>query len=212
MTMTASWLRYLIWIPAVALLLTMIIAAGNASAATVGQDAPAFTLKDPEGKDISLADYKGKVVVLEWFNNGCPFVHKHYDSHNMQDLQKEMTAKGVVWLTISSSAEGQQGYETAASAKETIAKFGINATDFLLDSAGTVGRLYDAKTTPHMFVVDKDGKLAYAGAIDDKPSADPADIKGAKNYVRQAVDEVLAGKPVSEPATKSYGCGVKYAE
>lgn len=211
-TAANSLLRRLLWIPAIALLLTMAIVAGNASAATVGEDAPAFTLPAADGATVNLADFKGKVVVLEWFNRECPFVRKHYDSKNMQGLQKEMAAKDVVWLTVNSSADGKQGHETADSAKETMAKEGMTPAHFLLDADGKVGRLYDAKTTPHMFVVDAAGKLAYAGAIDDKASAYTSDIEGAKNYVRQAVDELLAGKPVSEASTKSYGCGVKYAD
>lgn len=199
-------------IPALALLLTVGIAS-TAPAATVGEAAPVFTATAADGATVKLEDYKGKIVVLEWFNKGCPFVRKHYDSHNMQNLQKEMTAKDdVVWLTVSSSAEGKQGYETAETAKETFAKEGMASTHYLLDSDGTIGKLYDAKTTPHMFVIDKDGKLAYAGAIDDKPSAYASDIEGAKNYVRAAVDSLEKGEAVAETATKSYGCGVKYAD
>lgn len=212
MTDTTSVLRRLLWIPAIALLLTMAIVAGSADAATVGEEAPAFTLKSAEGSDVTLAEFKGKIVVLEWFNRECPFVRKHYDSKNMQGLQKEMAGKDVVWLTVNSSAEGKQGHETADSAKEIVAKEDAAPAHFLLDADGKVGRAYNATTTPHMFVIDKEGKLAYAGAIDDKASAYTSDIEGAKNYVRQAVEELEAGKPVSEASTKSYGCGVKYVD
>lgn len=198
-------------IPALALLLTVGIAS-TAPAATVGEAAPAFTATAADGATVKLEDYKGKIVVLEWFNKECPFVRKHYDSKNMQNLQKELTAKDVVWLTVNSSAEGKQGHETAASATETIAKEGAAPTHFLLDGDGTIGKLYDAKTTPHMFVIDKDGKLAYSGAIDDKASTYTSDIEGAKNYVRAAVDSLEKGEAVAETSTKSYGCGVKYAD
>lgn len=198
-------------IPAFALLLTVGIAS-TAPAATVGEAAPAFTATAADGATVKLEDYKGKIVVLEWFNKECPFVRKHYDSKNMQNLQKELTAKDVVWLTVNSSAEGKQGHETAASAIETIAKEGAAPTHFLLDGDGTIGKLYDAKTTPHMFVIDKDGKLAYSGAIDDKASTYTSDIDGAKNYVRAAVDSLEKGEAVAEASTKSYGCGVKYAD
>lgn len=198
-------------IPAFALLLTVGIAS-TAPAATVGEVAPAFTATAADGATVKLEDFKGKIVVLEWFNKECPFVRKHYDGKNMQNLQKELTAKDVVWLTVNSSAEGKQGHETADTAKETIAKEGAAPTHFLLDADGTVGKLYDAKTTPHMFVIDKDGKLAYAGAIDDKASAYVSDIEGSKNYVRAAVDSLMKGEAVAEASTKAYGCGVKYAD
>ncbi|MDE1153182.1 MAG: thioredoxin family protein [Micavibrio sp.] len=177
-----------------------------------GEAAPAFTLPAADGGTASLADYKGKLVVLEWHNKGCPFVHKQYDSGNMQALQKEYTAKDVIWLTINSSAEGKQGYETAAEALATAKDDDAAPTHVLLDADGKVGKLYGAKTTPSMFVIDKDGKLAYAGAIDDKPSTDVDDVKTAKNYVRAALDALAAGKPVETASTKSYGCGVKYAD
>ncbi len=179
---------------------------------TIGEKAPDFTLPAADGGTQSLGGYLGKTVVLEWHNKGCPFVKKHYGSGNMQALQKELTAKGVVWLTINSSAEGKQGYETAEEALATAKADGAASTHVLLDPKGEVGKLYGAATTPHMFVVDKEGKLAYSGAIDDKSSADPEDVKTAKNYVREAVDALLAGKPVDVSSTKSYGCGVKYGE
>jgi peroxiredoxin len=179
--------------------------------ATVGKPAPAFTATDTNGKTHNLGDYKGKIVVLEWTNPQCPYVKKHYESGNMQALQKEATGEGVIWLTVASSAKDHQGYMTAEEANKLIADTGAGATARLMDAEGTVGMLYDAKATPHMFVIGTDGILAYAGAIDDNPSADPATVKTAKNYVRQAIEELRAGKPVSEPLTQAYGCGIKYS-
>ena len=185
-------------------------AAGVSAEAVAGQPAPAFSLTDAHGTTRSLGQFKGKFVVLEWFNNECPFVGKHYNSGNMQTLQAEATGRGVVWLTIVSSAPGKQGSLTPEQALAAIADRGAHQTALLLDSDGTVGRLYGAKTTPHLFIVNPEGRVIYAGAIDDHPSTDPADIPGATNYVRQALDEALAGRPVSVPSTKSYGCSVKY--
>jgi len=181
------------------------------AAPQVGQPAPEFTLTDSDGKSHKLSDFKGKFVVLEWLNHGCPFVVKHYGSGNMQKLQKEYTGKDVVWLSIVSSAPGKQGHTSAEEANKTKAEKGSAATAVLLDEDGTVGRLYDAKVTPELYVVDREGTLIYAGAIDSVKSTDAADIEGAKNYVKQALDEATAGKPVSEPTTTAYGCGVKYA-
>lgn len=176
----------------------------------IGETAPDFTLTDTNGKEQSLSSYKGKFVVLEWLNHDCPFVHKHYDGGNMQALQKEFTAKDVVWLSINSSAEGKEGYYSAEKSNELTAEKGAAPTAVLLDSNGKVGKQYGAKTTPHMYVVDPQGILIYQGSIDDKASADSADIATSKNYVKQALDEALAGKAVSESSTKSYGCSVKY--
>lgn len=176
----------------------------------VGKAAPDFKLTDADGKTHSLSDFKGKHVVLEWINHGCPFVVKHYDSGNMQALQKEFTGKGVVWLSICSSAKGKQGHMSPADWKKTVAEKGSAPTAVLLDEPGKVGKLYDAKTTPHMFVVNPEGTLIYMGAIDDKPTADKADVPGAKNFVRAALTEAMEGKPVSQPSTKPYGCSVKY--
>ena len=176
----------------------------------VGEQAPAFTLKDTAGKEHSLADYKGKFVVLEWFNEGCPFVKKHYKSGNMQKLQKEYTGKDVVWLSINSSAEGEQGHVTPESAPKTMSEWNMDATKILLDHDGKVGKMYGAKTTPHMFVIDKEGKLVYQGAIDSKPTPNVADVDDAENYVKVALDNSMAGKPVSTTSTKPYGCSVKY--
>lgn len=178
----------------------------------VGTEAPAFTLKDTTGKEHSLADFKGKFVVLEWFNEGCPFVKKHYTSGNMQKLQQEYTGKDVVWLSINSSAPGEQGHMTAESAPKTMSDWKIKATQILFDHDGKVGKMYGAKTTPHMFVIDKEGKLAYQGAIDSKASANTADLADAENYVKVALDSTMAGKPVSNASTKPYGCSVKYAK
>ena len=178
--------------------------------AVVGQPAPDFTITDTRGHTRSLAELKGKFVVLEWFNYDCPFTKKHYDTGNMQRLQLTYTVRGVVWFSIDSSAPGKQGHLSAKEANRLSAKKHVHATAILLDPDGKVGRLYGAKTTPHMFIVNPDGKLLYTGAIDDKRSVDPADVKTAKNYVQTALDEALVGKPVSTPETQSYGCSIKY--
>ena len=187
---------------------TMAIANAEVS---IGQPAPDFTLTDCAGKKVSLSDYKGKVVVLEWINHNCPFVAKHYGSGNMQKLQADATAKGVVWLSICSSAPGKQGHATPADALKKCTETQSAATAFLIDESGEVGKTYNAKVTPEMYVIDGNGALVYHGAIDDKKSTNPGDIAGAKNYVAAALDEVLAGKPVSTPKTDAYGCSVKYA-
>lgn len=180
------------------------------AAPQIGQPAPGFTLKDTSGKEHSLSDFKGKTVVLEWINYGCPFVKKHYESKNMQTLQTEAADKGVVWLTVCSSAPGKQGNETPETAKTKSEAYGSAAAAYLLDEDGKVGKLYDAKTTPEMFIINPEGLLVYAGAIDDNKSPDASVIPQSKNYVKVALEEVLAGKPVSTPTTKSYGCSVKY--
>ena len=183
---------------------------GWAAEAAVGTPAPEFSLPSADGRTHTLGDFRGKFVVLEWFNNECPFVRKHYDSGNMQRLQETYTGKGVVWLSIASSAPGKQGSMTPEQAQQISRTRHARHTALLLDPAGAVGRRYGAKTTPHVFLVNPEGVLIYAGAIDDKPSTDPADIAGAKNYVAQALDEAMAGQPVSVPETPSYGCSVKY--
>jgi peroxiredoxin len=181
------------------------------AAVAVGAPAPTFSLMSSTGKVVSLKDFSGKLVVLEWTNPGCPFVKKHYGSGNMQKLQKDYTAKGVIWLTISSSAKGKEGYLAApADAAAFIEKNHAAMTALLLDPQGKVGRAYGAKTTPAMVVLAKDGTIAYEGAMDDKPSTDQADIAGAHNYVAAALDELMADKPVSVPQTRSYGCSIKY--
>ncbi len=177
----------------------------------IDQPAPDFSLTDCSGKKVSLSDFKGKVVVLEWVNHNCPFVAKHYGSGNMQKLQAGATAKGVVWLSICSSAPGKPGYATPADASKKCAETQSAASAFLIDESGEVGKTYGAKVTPEMYVIDANGVLVYHGAIDDKKSTNPGDIAGAKNYVAAALDEVLAGKPVTTPKTDPYGCGVKYA-
>lgn len=181
-----------------------------AQSARVGEPAPQFTATDSHGQPHSLAEYKGKYVVLEWHNQGCPYTQKHYVSGNMQELQKEWTDKGVVWFTVISSAPGQQGYVTASEENTYLARMRADPTAALLDSDGKVGRLYGAKTTPEMYVVDPQGKLIYEGAIDNRPTPDLSDIKGADNYLSDALTEALAGKPVAVSYTRSYGCSVKY--
>jgi len=183
-----------------------------AFAAKVGEPAPNFTATDSNGKTEQLAAYKGKFVVLEWHNRGCPFTEKHYTSHNMQNLQKEWTSKGVVWFTVISSAPGKQGYVTADDENAYVKQMGASPTAVLLDPSGAVGHLYDAKTTPHMFIINPDGVLIYNGAIDDKPTTDASDIPNSKNYVEAALQEATSGKPVSSPTSRPYGCSVKYAE
>lgn len=178
----------------------------------VGSAAPDFSLTDSNGQQHSLADYKGKWVVLEWFNPGCPFVQKHYGSGHMQQLQSQYTAKGVTWLTIDSSAPGQQGNLTAEAANEKMAEWKMKPTALLLDPQGQAGHAYGAKNTPHMFIINPDGKIVYEGAIDNKPTPNPADISTATNYVQVALDESLGGKAVTTSNTKPYGCSVKYKE
>ena len=183
-----------------------------AQTATIGQPAPTFELRDTTGKAVKLADFKGKKVVLEWTNPGCPFVVKHYGSQNMQALQKEATAKGVVWLSISSTAPGHSDYlAPAALGSKLVGSWGAAPTAVLMDDSGQVGRAYGARTTPHMYVIDAQGVLVYAGGIDDKRSANPEDVKTAKNYVRAALADLQAGKPVGTPTSTPYGCSVKYA-
>ena len=181
-------------------------------AARVGEPAPQFNAQDITGKTIRLADYAGKTIVLEWTNDGCPFVGKHYDSGNMQALQQKYTAAGVVWLTLASSAPGEQGYVTPADAKADLAHWRATPTDFLLDPDGAVGRLYDARATPNMVVIDRTGRVAYMGAIDDTPSTRLADVKTAHNYVVAALDALAAGQPVAVTSTRAYGCSVKYKD
>jgi peroxiredoxin len=196
-------------VPALALVMVALSPSARASA-LIGQQAPAFKLSDTNGKTVSLADFKGKFVVLEWVNFDCPFVGKHYGSGNMQKLQKAYTAKGVTWVSINSSAPGKEGHVDAAAANTLVKQKGAAPTEFLLDGPGAAGRAYGAKTTPHMFVIDPKGVLLYNGAIDDRPSTDQSDIPGAKNYVAAALDEALAGKPVTTTSSVPYGCAVKY--
>jgi peroxiredoxin len=179
--------------------------------AVPGQAAPAFELTDAGGKRVTLADFKGRFVVLEWTNPGCPFVVKHYGSQNMQSLQKESVARGVVWLSISSTARDHADYLPPPALAQRYKEWGGAPTAMLMDDSGKVGKAYGARTTPHMYLIDPKGQLVYAGGIDDKRSANPEDVKTAKNFVRAALGESMAGKPVSTPSATPYGCSVKYA-
>src|SRR5215471_12169501 len=190
----------------------LFILVATALAAKVGDPAPDFTATDSNGKSHHLADYKGKYVVLEWHNQGCPFTRKHYESGNMQRLQKEWTGKGVVWLTVISSAPGTQGYVTPTQENDYLKTMKAAPTAVLMDPGGSLGHLYAAKTTPHMFVIDPNGTLIYNGAIDDHPTSDQGDIASSKNYVSLALTQAMGGKPVSDPATRPYGCSVKYKD
>ena len=190
--------------------LAIVVAFTIARAARVGEHAPDFTGTDTNGQVHKLSDYQGKFVVLEWTNRGCPYTQKHYNSGNMQRLQREWTSKGVVWLTVISSAPGKQGYMTASEENNYVKQENASPTAVLLDPTGAVGHLYDAKTTPHMFVINPQGTLVYNGAIDDRPTTDLADVNGAKNYVSLALEEATSGKPVSIPTSRPYGCSVKY--
>jgi AhpC/TSA family protein len=177
----------------------------------IGAPAPAFTLSDSNGKTVSLADFKGKTVVLEWSNHDCPYVRKHYGGGNMQALQKKWTAQGVVWLTLISSAPGTEGYVSAAEANKLTAERGAAPTDVLFDPSGDTGRVYGAQTTPHMYVITGNCTLVYMGGIDDKPSTRLADLKTAKNFVDAALSELAQGKPVTVTTSRPYGCSVKYS-
>lgn len=190
----------------------LLLAIVTVAQAGVGDPAPGFTLKSASGKEVSLSDFKDRIVVLEWTTPGCPFVKKHYDSGNMQKLQKEAAAKGIVWLTICSSGPGKPGYLTPEEALKATSENGSASTAYLIDEDGKVGRLYDAKRTPEMYVINKEGVLVYHGAIDDRKTPDPADIAGAKNHVMAAVEDLLAGKSVDTPKTEAYGCAIKYAQ
>jgi hypothetical protein len=184
--------------------------ARSAATARPGAAAPVFTAKDIAGKVVTLADYRGKTVILEWTNNGCPFVGKHYNSGNMQALQRRFTGEGSIWLTVASSAPGNEGYVTPDEARADITRWQAAPSDYLLDPDGVVGHLYDARATPHMVVIDRAGVVAYMGAIDDKPSVNLVDVKTAQNYVAAALEALAAGKPVAISATRAYGCSVKY--
>ena len=191
-------------------LCTLACAAFIEAAPKIGMPAPDFTALDSQGVQHTLADYRGKIVILEWTNHQCPFVGKHYNTGNMQALQQYATGAGVTWLSMISSAPGTQGYVSGPEADALTAKRRAAPTAVLLDPQGVVGRLYDARTTPHMYIIDATGTLVYMGGIDDKPSTQNADVKTATNYVRVALDEVRSAKPVSTPVTRPYGCSVKY--
>jgi peroxiredoxin len=184
--------------------------AGVVRALPPGSSAPEFKGVDSNGVTHSLNEYRGKFVVLEWANRGCPYEQKHYKSGNMESLQKQWTAKGVVWLSILSDPPGEQGYVTPAEENDYLKTMKAAPTAALLDPKGTIGRLYDARTTPHMFVIDPTGKIVYQGALDDKPTPDPASVKTADNYVSDALNAAMAGKPVAVAVTKPYGCSVHY--
>ncbi len=190
--------------------LAMFAAVPAIAAPEVGKAAPDFTATDINGAPFKLSDHKGKIVVLEWTNSECPFVVKHYETNNMQKTQKAALDKGVEWITINSSAPGKQGNVTAEEEKKIIADKDASNTAAILDPSGEIGHLYEASTTPHMFVIDKDGNVAYMGAIDDNSSPKHETVEGAKNYVLTALDELAAGTPVTTPVTQPYGCGVKY--
>lgn len=186
------------------------LAAATALASTPGKPAPDFTISDANGKPVKLADQRGKYVVLEWTNPECPFVQKHYVSGNMQGLQKEFVGKDVVWLSVNSTNKSHSEYKAGNEMTKWMSGHSAGQTAVLIDETSSTGRAYAARTTPHMFVIDPQGNVVYAGAIDDKRSANPADAKTAKNYVRAALTESMAGKPVSVAQTQPYGCSVKY--
>lgn len=189
--------------------------ADTSSSDTITQErkmAPDFDVKDTNNKPVKLSDFKGKVIVLEWTNAECPFVRKHYDTNNMQDLQKKYTDQGVIWVSIISSAPGKQGHKTAGEANGQVKEDKSHPTHVVLDPDGEIGKAYEAKTTPHMFVIDKEGKIAYEGAIDDNPSSKQESVKSAKNYVAEALDAVLSDTSVVTSQTAPYGCTIKYAD
>lgn len=177
----------------------------------VGDPAPNFEATDTEGKKHNLSDLKGKIVVLEWTNHKCPFVIKHYTRNNMPQLQEKYTGKGIVWLSIVSSAPGKEGHINSTEANEIRKNMNVKSTATILDESGAIGKSYDARTTPHMFVIDKEGKIAYMGAIDDKPTTNPDDITTAQNYVAKALDALLEGKKIGLTQSVPYGCSIKYA-
>jgi peroxiredoxin len=187
------------------------VAADSSAPARLGAPAPDFTLSDSNGRSVSLADFKGKTIVLEWTNHECPYVRKHYGGQNMQALQKKWTGKGVVWLTVISSHPGAQGFVHGLEANKLTDERGAAPTAVLLDPKGGVGRSYGAQVTPHMYVISGDGALVYMGGIDDKPSTRLEDLKTARNFVDAALSEVVAGKPVSVKTSRPYGCTIKYS-
>lgn len=195
---------------AIALALTCLAANIGAAAAAINQPAPAFSALDSYGNRVSLGDYADKMVILEWTNHLCPFVQKHYDSGSMQALQKKYTGHGVVWLSVISSAEGKQGHVSPEQANQLTGSREAMPSAVLIDAEGKMGRLYGAKTTPHMYIIDRQGILRYMGAIDSIRSANTADIPRATNYLDKGMSELLAGRPVSEAVTRAYGCTVKY--
>jgi peroxiredoxin len=199
------------WLLAASTLVPGLTLAAPGAVATVGQPAPAFTATDLAGKTVSLADFKGKTVVLEWVNPGCPYVRKHYDSGNLPANQREATAQGVVWLAINSTTKSHEDYLAPNALASWMSKHKAAPSATLMDEPGSIGRAYGARTTPHMYIVDAKGVLVYAGAIDNKPSSNPADIPTATNHVKVALADLKAGRPPSAPITRPYGCSVKYA-
>ncbi|MEQ9641589.1 MAG: redoxin domain-containing protein [Alphaproteobacteria bacterium] len=200
-------------IAAAAAIFSLAMGTGQAGAAApeVGEPAPSFAGTTADGQTVDLAQYRGKTVVLEWTNHDCPYVRKHYGAKNMQALQKQAADDGIVWLSVISSAPGRQGYLEGPDALKVAADHGAAPAGIVLDPDGKIGKAYAARTTPHMYIVTPDGTLAYKGGIDDKATANPADIPGATNYVKVALAELAGGKPVSNPSTRAYGCSVKYA-
>ena len=192
--------------------IALVLAVPAAANLTTGGPARDFKLRDADGNVVPLSQFKGRTVVVEWHNPGCPFVQKHYKSGNMQATQAGAKAGGAVWLTVNSGAPGKQGHLTGAQANALVKEQKLASTEYLLDPSGVVGKAWGAKTTPHLYIVDGAGKLRYQGAIDDRPTADQADIKGARNHVTAALTELKAGKAVSVTDTKPYGCTVKYAD
>lgn len=194
------------------IMLSLLVTVSLASQAgvDVGQPAPDFTANNSDGKTLNLSQYRGKTVVLEWTNHECPYVEKHYNSGNMQALQKDATANGVIWLSIISSRSGKQGHVSGSRANELTASRNAAPTAVILDETSEIGLMYGAKTTPHMYIIDKAGQLVYMGGIDNIPSKNESDIPRAKNYVRAALDAIAASKPISDSITRPYGCSVKY--
>jgi peroxiredoxin len=186
-------------------------ASAASAAPEIGKQAPDFSATDINGKPVKLSELKGKTVVLEWTNNECPYVEKHYGSGNMQKLQRDAAKDGVVWIQLISSAKGEQGWVDAKGAADLVKSRNAAPSDVVIDEKGKIGRAYDARTTPHMFVINPQGTLVYMGGIDDKPTTRTADIPAAKNYVRAALDAVKTGKSVATPVARPYGCSIKYA-
>jgi len=203
-------LKIILAAAAIAIAAPFLVAAPANANAVVGQPAPAFTATDSNGRSHSLSDFRGKTVVLEWTNADCPFVKKFYSGGDMQRLQADARKQGVVWLTVNSGATGKQGHVSGADANAKMKRQGFNSTAYLLDHNGAVGKAYGARTTPHMFVIDAKGTLVYAGGIDNMPTADPADIGKAQNFVKLALADIAAGKPVATASSRPYGCSVKY--
>lgn len=199
--------RLIAWLGLAVIVLTPMLAA---AAVSVGEPAPDFTGVDSQGQSHRLSDFRGKTVVLEWTNHDCPFVVKHYSTGNMQALQREATADGIVWLSIISSAPGKQGHVSAEEANQLTQSRNAAPSAVILDPSGDIGRMYGAKTTPHMYIIDPDGMLVYMGGIDDRPTSTRSDVEGANNYVRAALRQLASGEAVTDPSTRPYGCSVKY--